>query len=327
MTYSAEVLTDTPIGYWRLGDSAAGTAAADSSGNARPGVTGAGGAKPTLGVAGLLTGDADTAATFNGQRIDVADDAAWDVAVLTVEAVVQMGTSSNPRAIIGRDDGASAKSWTFGTSSAGKVQLVILTNAGSFAFAESATSVHDNAVHHVAATFDGTTIQVYLDGAASGSATTTALVPGVNAQPLLIGTTGGVNIGTLDEVAFYGAALSAARMAVHAAAVNPPTPVLVLAPPMLALPRLAPAAPSFPVPLLVDAPPMIARPRIGAATALVPVNVSVGRFTVDPSQGWGFDLGALLALSALEPDDPPGSRVTQVSETYDDPTVIDGRPT
>lgn len=56
-TYSAEVLTSTPLVYLRLGESS-GTVATDSSGNSR---TGTYYNTPTLGVTGLLTNDADLA--------------------------------------------------------------------------------------------------------------------------------------------------------------------------------------------------------------------------------------------------------------------------
>jgi hypothetical protein len=58
------VLGLSPIAYWRLGE-ASGTSAADASGN---GHTGTYVGSPTLGVAGLLTGDADTAVTFGSGK-------------------------------------------------------------------------------------------------------------------------------------------------------------------------------------------------------------------------------------------------------------------
>lgn len=62
MTYSATVLADTPKAYYRL-DEVAGTTAADSSGN---GFNGTYTGTYTLGVTGLITGDADKALGLNG---------------------------------------------------------------------------------------------------------------------------------------------------------------------------------------------------------------------------------------------------------------------
>jgi len=59
--YSVAVAADSPIAWWRLGESS-GTNAADSSGNSRDG-TYAG--TPTLGAPGY-TRDGNTAVTFNG---------------------------------------------------------------------------------------------------------------------------------------------------------------------------------------------------------------------------------------------------------------------
>ena len=63
MTYASEVLADTPLAYYRLGE-ASGTTLVDSSGNARDG-TYAG--SPTLGAASLLVSDpSNTAVSFDG---------------------------------------------------------------------------------------------------------------------------------------------------------------------------------------------------------------------------------------------------------------------
>ncbi len=51
-SYSASVLADSPLAYWRLGE-ASGTTAADASGNGR---TGSYLNTPTLGAAGALAG-------------------------------------------------------------------------------------------------------------------------------------------------------------------------------------------------------------------------------------------------------------------------------
>ena len=61
-TYASAIAADTPSYFWRLGETA-GTAAADSSGNNRPGtyVNGV-----VLNQAGALTGDANRAVTLDG---------------------------------------------------------------------------------------------------------------------------------------------------------------------------------------------------------------------------------------------------------------------
>ena len=60
-TYSATVLADAPVGYWRL-DESNGRTAYDSSGANRNGTYAAAGV--ALGASGALTGDPDTAAAL-----------------------------------------------------------------------------------------------------------------------------------------------------------------------------------------------------------------------------------------------------------------------
>ena len=62
-SYSATVVADTPVSYWRLGETS-GTAAADSVGS-NNGVVKTG---VTLGVAGAISNDANTAMRFDGAK-------------------------------------------------------------------------------------------------------------------------------------------------------------------------------------------------------------------------------------------------------------------
>jgi hypothetical protein len=82
--YRAQVVTDGPVGYWRLGESG-GTTAGDETG-ANPGAyQGA----PTLGVSGALASNSNTAASFNGssQYVDVPSSVSLNVSSgVTVEA-------------------------------------------------------------------------------------------------------------------------------------------------------------------------------------------------------------------------------------------------
>src|SRR2546421_10125355 len=64
--YSGTILADSPIAYWRLGETS-GITAADASGHGNAGTyAGAAGAY-TLGQAGALFGDADPATKLDGQ--------------------------------------------------------------------------------------------------------------------------------------------------------------------------------------------------------------------------------------------------------------------
>jgi hypothetical protein len=88
--YADAVLTDSPIGYWRLGETS-GNVAADSSPNGLAG-TYTGGV--TLGVGGAINGDPNTAARFDGTNdlVSMGDPASgrldFGTADFTVEALL-----------------------------------------------------------------------------------------------------------------------------------------------------------------------------------------------------------------------------------------------
>src|SRR6266852_7303617 len=71
--YSAVILADKPLGYWRLGESDPSQAAKDASGNGNDG-TYVGGV--TLGQKGAINRDPDTAAQFDGSTgyVDIPRD-------------------------------------------------------------------------------------------------------------------------------------------------------------------------------------------------------------------------------------------------------------
>ena len=71
--------------------------------------------------------------------------------------------------------------------------------------------------HHIVATYDNATAKVYIDGVLKASTNSNVQLT-ANTQPLPIGrTTDNLRIfgGTLDEVAVYRTALSAARIQAH----------------------------------------------------------------------------------------------------------------
>src|SRR5206468_1538463 len=64
--YAPAVLADRPAVYYRLGDAAGGTTAADASGNGHPGTyAAAGGGGYAPGQPGAVVGDGDTAVAFS----------------------------------------------------------------------------------------------------------------------------------------------------------------------------------------------------------------------------------------------------------------------
>jgi hypothetical protein len=218
-TYATEVLADTPIAYWRLGESS-GTSAADSSGNNRNGTyVGA----PSLGSPGLVTGDPNTSVSFNGtnQSVDVADAPAFNLTGdLTLEAVVNMTGGENYRTIVAKHDGAGDVS-TYELrvqGSTGALQFVQRSTTGAYMTVTSNTTLAANTTYHIAATKSGSTVTLYINGVGDRTATFSSPVAS-NSRPLRIARRDGSKAfaGRIDEVAIYNKALTASRLAAHAA--------------------------------------------------------------------------------------------------------------
>lgn len=211
-TYSAEVMADSPAAYYRLGESS-GTTLVDSSGNGRNGTfTGV-----TLGAAGAISGDSDTAWSLAGAGHGDVADAAWQrPASLTLEAWVKT-TDTGLRSILDKDANSS-RAWQF-RMNGGKLEFIKI--AGGIQALTSVTSINTGAWRHVAYTNDGTTGRLYIDGnldVSVGMGTASA-----GTDPFTIGAnrSAGYNsmwVGQMDEVAVYGAALSGTRIAAHYAA-------------------------------------------------------------------------------------------------------------
>ena len=83
--YASAVLADSPRSYWRFDGT--GSNLSDLQGYANGTYVGS----PTLGVPGLVVGDADTAASFNGSAAyaDVGADPVWTSTPFSIEIVVQ----------------------------------------------------------------------------------------------------------------------------------------------------------------------------------------------------------------------------------------------
>ncbi len=222
-TYYDEVMADSPLAYYRL-DDPSGTTMTDASGNSRNGTYVN---SPTLGATSLLSGDSNAAVTFDGSNdYCTVTDAAWmDVTTITLEAVIKLNATGAYQSIWDRDNGGSDRMWQLRISNTNKLEFGYwLSGSGPFFFA-GATSLSSGTTYHVAATYDGTTGTVYLNGTSDGTNSNTGSLK-TGAMKLVIGSSesggGGTPSvqrfnGTIDEAAIYGSALSGTRIGVHAA--------------------------------------------------------------------------------------------------------------
>jgi hypothetical protein len=211
--YAEEVEADAPVGHWRLGEPS-GTTAANASGAAPAGTYTN---SFTLAAAGALVGDSDTALTLGGGGyVALPSDASLNITgPFTFECWLKTtDTGSHQNLWGGYHDGLWA--------GAG-----VRINFGQLGYYSSATGdwrsgpsgLNDGDWHHIVATVSGSTLIWYIDGAQSGSSDTGTAQPGSYSGPRAIGarSSGSTEllVGTIDEVAVYDTALSAARIAAH----------------------------------------------------------------------------------------------------------------
>lgn len=220
LSYRETVLSDHPLGYWRLGDS--GTVAADETG-AHDG-TYSGSCRE--GVAGAIAGDSNTAVTFDGSTCKVslptayafAGTSAFSVELWSATAantVFQMMFCEETRNTQDPIDGYALL--VTPTSATGGFQLERVISLA--ADKSPIDPVPSASYHYVVATYDGSNLALYVDAVLFGK-TADARTANAITQDALIGQspTGNPFTGTLDEVAVYGTALSQQRITAHYAA-------------------------------------------------------------------------------------------------------------
>ncbi len=220
--YGAAVYNDVPEIYWRLGD-ATGNTAVDASGGESHGTYQR---FVTRGTDGALAGVDDKAVSFtNNSSLSYgwisSNNTYTNPGPFSVETWFK--TTSNQGGTIAsfgnRADALSNQHdrKIFLTNSG---QLVFGTYPGSEARATTSASYNDDQWHHVVATQGSNGMQLYVDGslAATHPATTAENYTGywkVGAETTWSGTNRAWLIGSVDEFAVYGHALSAQRVAEH----------------------------------------------------------------------------------------------------------------
>lgn len=206
MTYSAEVLADSPTVYLKL-DEVSGTSFADSSGNGNT----ATGTSTTPNAASLLPGDSGKAVTFDGSSASIAVPSVSFTGDWSFEAWIKLTGSGNTnyKTLI-----------NLGGSGDKKVYLLIDPSDHLYRWSgsDSAYVITRDVVHHVVYTYNDTTHdeKFYVDGtlrhttANGGPFTTQSGGPSLGAA----GSDHRFQ-GILDEVAIYLSEISAARVSAH----------------------------------------------------------------------------------------------------------------
>lgn len=234
-TYSAEVLIDSPVAFYRFEESAGAGVALDSSGNGNH-ATYSGSAPPTLEVAGL-TSESGSAIELSGNagdnsRVDIPNLFNPATTSWTVEAIFRTdGIGTTQTALQQRDSGGTGRT-LMQINSAG-----LLTNfVGGSSKNADFTAVAE-VITHAAFVFQRTGVSATGEGLgvwtwyANGVATASGNYLDPNGVEPSLGTflvgiskrlNGSYFDGVVDEVAFYTSALPAARIAAHHDAITTP---------------------------------------------------------------------------------------------------------
>ncbi len=213
-TYSATVLADHPVAYWRM-DDATGSTMADASGNANNGrYVGA----YTLGQPSAIAGGA---VAFDGQSgaATVVNSPSLQVNMVTIEAWIKKRTDTEYGVYVAKNvapGGGAGSGWFQLLNSHHNGQLEFRVTSDGAPVVVSNSTLALNTWYYVVATYDGATAKLYVNGKLDGTLKVTA-VPKQTSDPLFIGrrTDGLFNDATLADVAIYSVALSAERIAAH----------------------------------------------------------------------------------------------------------------
>lgn len=173
------------------------------------------------GAAFVSPGKVGDAFTFTGRTgadyVRVPNDPSLEPTTVTVDAWVRAGSPGNNSYIVTKGvDTCRAASYALYTSGGG-LTFYVFDGGDVVRSPNAGTGIWDNQWHHVAGTFDGSSVRLYVDGAEVGSGTPTSISIGYNLpthNDLIIGgvlSTCSVPLafqGDIDEVEIFDRALT-----------------------------------------------------------------------------------------------------------------------
>jgi hypothetical protein len=217
-SYTDQVVVNGPIAYWRLNETNGSVAYDYMAGN--DGTY----SNVTLAVQGVVTGDANTAAEFNGTNSLVTIDKSIMNALTAFSLagwIRPEGTQLNRTGLFGQNDVAE-----FGFINPTNIQIWT-PSGGSLTVPYPFPS---NEWHHVAAVGTGSNLKIYFDGALQNTGGTTTANYGSSTFGFKIGGGGIFDAttnffrGTIDEVAVFSRGLSDAEISDLYRTATPPPP-------------------------------------------------------------------------------------------------------
>jgi hypothetical protein len=224
--YQHAVMVDHPVAYYRLGERVGATVMIDSSTGRHSG-TYAGGGGYTLRSAGAIPDDTNTAVSDNGNAAGVGLGSGTALpsgnAARTIETFYRAPTGSTQQTAL-VDWGTGSHLNVLGLCVWGGTTVTADYYQGYQEFSTpAAINLTDGNWHLIDLTWDGTMLHAYADGRHLGDAAPDGPLNTSPSTGLRIGywvdtVINKPTVGGLDEVAVYGTALPAKRIAAHWAA-------------------------------------------------------------------------------------------------------------
>lgn len=197
------------LAHWWPGDGHAGDIALGNHGALRNGVA-------------FTTGKVGQAFNFDGTAfVEIANTNSLETSTITAEAwVKKLGSPGSLRYILSKGaNGCFIASYAMYTGRTGGLSFYISDGLNFRASPDAGTGIWDGSWHHVAGTFDGSAVRLYVDGVEVGSGNPTSLSIGYGLptnEGFYIGDYRGTCDspfkGAIDEVSIYSRALSASEI-------------------------------------------------------------------------------------------------------------------
>lgn len=198
----ADIKPDTIVGIWLL-DEGKGETVNDSSGNGHNG--------KFVGKIGWTDGKFGKALEFpgvGGNRVEIPHDNSLTLSEWTITAWAKQKPTGAWAIVLVKDPGNGLQNYSLDMNEQGRVFSEV-TSGGKWSNCGSTTTVYDEKWHFLAASYDGKTLRVYVDGKQEGEQPFAK--PDTNTAPVAIGdrmdSSQPIN-GIIDDVGLFSVALS-----------------------------------------------------------------------------------------------------------------------